>query len=147
MRKLLSTVANTYAGPFDTRVLELVCCVLLRVLCLNVLRPTTSIFLKWTLAVTVLTQHPLWWEDGSAFYNCCCWSSPAQSSSGPSPAGLMTTFYCLRFETPPTWMARCPYLYPPGTGWPSYTPRHWGPFRRLLRLAATYWIFYKKRTA
>jgi hypothetical protein len=21
-----------------------------------------------------------------------------------------------------------PYLYPPGTGWPSYTPRHWVPF-------------------
>jgi hypothetical protein len=25
----------------------------------------------------------------------------------------MTTFYCLRFETPPTWRARSPYLYPP----------------------------------
>jgi hypothetical protein len=25
-----------------------------------------------------------------------------QSFSGPSPAGLTTTFYCLRFETPPT---------------------------------------------
>jgi hypothetical protein len=24
---------------------------------------------------------------------------------------------------------RSPYLYPPGTGWPSYTPRHWVPFR------------------
>jgi hypothetical protein len=23
---------------------------------------------------------------------------------------------------PPTWRARFPYLYPPGTGWPSYTP-------------------------
>jgi hypothetical protein len=22
---------------------------------------------------------------------------------------------------------RSPYLYPPGTGWPSYTPRHWVP--------------------
>jgi hypothetical protein len=31
----------------------------------------------------------------------------------------------LRFEIPPTWRARSPYLYPPGTGWPSYTPRHW----------------------
>jgi hypothetical protein len=28
----------------------------------------------------------------------------------------------------PTWRARSPYLYPPGTGWPSYTPRHWVPF-------------------
>jgi hypothetical protein len=30
----------------------------------------------------------------------CCWSSPAQSFSGPTPAGLVTTFYCLKFETP-----------------------------------------------
>jgi hypothetical protein len=28
----------------------------------------------------------------------------------------MTTFYCLRFETPPTWRTRSLYLYPPGTG-------------------------------
>jgi hypothetical protein len=39
----------------------------------------------------------------------------------------MTTFYCLRFETSPTWRARSPYLYPPGTGWPDYTLRHWVP--------------------
>jgi hypothetical protein len=37
----------------------------------------------------------------------------------------MTTFCCLRFETPPTWRTRSPYLYPRGTGCPSYTPRHW----------------------
>jgi hypothetical protein len=47
---------------------------------------------------------------------------------GPSPAGLMTIFYCLRFETPPIWRVRAPNLYPPGTGWPGYTPRHWVPF-------------------
>jgi hypothetical protein len=35
----------------------------------------------------------------------------------------MTTFYYLRFETPPTWRARSPYFYAPGTGWPCYTPR------------------------
>jgi hypothetical protein len=29
------------------------------------------------------------------------------------------------FETPPTWRARSLYLYPPRTGWPSYTPGHW----------------------
>jgi hypothetical protein len=40
----------------------------------------------------------------------------------------MTTFGCLRFETPPTWRAMSPYLYPPGTGWLSYTPRHSVPF-------------------
>jgi hypothetical protein len=53
--------------------------------------------------------------------------SPAQSILGPSPAGFVTIFYCLRFETPPTWRARSPYLYPPETGWPSYNPRHWVP--------------------
>jgi hypothetical protein len=37
-------------------------------------------------------------------------------------------FYCLRFEIPRTWRARSPYLYPPGTGCPSYTPRHWVHF-------------------
>jgi hypothetical protein len=36
--------------------------------------------------------------------------------------------YCLRFETPPTWKASYPYLYPPGIWWPGYTPRHWVPF-------------------
>jgi hypothetical protein len=58
----------------------------------------------------------------------CCWSSLAQSFLGPSPTGLVTIFYYLRVETPPTWRARYQYLYPPGTGWPSYTPRHWVPF-------------------
>jgi hypothetical protein len=66
----------------------------------------------------------LWREDGSVVYDCC-WPTPPQSFSGPSPAGLMTTFYCLRFEIPTTWRARSPYLYLPRTGWPSYTHRNW----------------------
>jgi hypothetical protein len=37
-------------------------------------------------------------------------------------------FYCLWVETSPTWKTRSPYLYPPGTGWPSYILRHWVPF-------------------
>jgi hypothetical protein len=69
----------------------------------------------------------LWWEDRSVVYNCC-WSSPAQSFPGPSHTGVMTIFYCLRFEIPPTWRARSPYLYPPGTGWPNYALRHWVHF-------------------
>jgi hypothetical protein len=40
----------------------------------------------------------LWREDGSVVYNCC-WPSPAQSFSGPSPVRLATIFHCLRFET------------------------------------------------
>jgi hypothetical protein len=30
-------------------------------------------------------------------------------------------------DSPPTWRTRSPCLYPLGTGWPSYTPRHWVP--------------------
>jgi hypothetical protein len=33
-----------------------------------------------------------------------------------------------RFEIPPTWRTRSPYLYSPGTGWPGYTHRNWVPF-------------------
>jgi hypothetical protein len=32
---------------------------------------------------------------------------------------IYNIFYCLIFET------RSLYLYPPGRGWPGYTPRHW----------------------
>jgi hypothetical protein len=71
------------------------------------------LFSNWTLAVIVFMLHPLWREDGSAVYSCC-WLLPAQSFLTPSPAGLMTTFYCLGFETHPTWRSRSPYLYPPG---------------------------------
>jgi hypothetical protein len=39
----------------------------------------------------------------------------------------MTIFCCLRLETPSTWRARSLCLYPPGAGWPSYTPRHCVP--------------------
>jgi hypothetical protein len=39
-----------------------------------------------------------WREDGPVVYNCC-WRSPEQSFSGPSPVGLAIIFYCLRFET------------------------------------------------
>jgi hypothetical protein len=69
-------------------------------------------------------ERPLWREDTSVIYNRC-WPLPAQSVSGPSPLGLMTIFWCLRLESSPTWRARSAYLYPPGTGWPSYTPRYW----------------------
>jgi hypothetical protein len=37
----------------------------------------------------------------------------------------VTIFYCIRFETPLTWRSRSPSLYPPGTEWTCYTPRHW----------------------
>jgi hypothetical protein len=45
-----------------------------------------------------------------------------------SLTGLMKMFYSLRFETPPTWRTMFVYLYPRGSGRPSYVPRHWVPF-------------------
>jgi hypothetical protein len=42
--------------------------------------------------------------------------------------GTHDHIYCLRFKDPPTWRAMSSYLYPPGTGRSSYTPRHWVPF-------------------
>jgi hypothetical protein len=33
---------------------------------------------------------------------------------------------------PSTWRASLPFLYPPKTGWTSYTPGHWVPFSSLL---------------
>jgi hypothetical protein len=48
----------------------------------------------------VFVGRPLWREDGSVFC-ICCWSSPANYFSGPSPLGLVTISYCLRFETSP----------------------------------------------
>jgi hypothetical protein len=84
---------------------------------------TTSIFFQLNTCGHSPYVKSLVREDESVFYNYCC-SSPAQSFSVPSPDGLMTTFYSLRFEIPTTWRARFPYLYPLETRWPSYTPRH-----------------------
>jgi hypothetical protein len=88
-------------------------------------------YFKWTLAVIILMKYLLWQEDASVIYNCC-WPAPSQSFSVSSTAGLVAKFYSLRFETPPTWRARSPYLYPSGTGCPGYNPRHWVPFSSSL---------------
>jgi hypothetical protein len=61
--------------------------------------------------------RPLWREDGSIFYDVQC--------------TMYNIFYCLRFET------RSLYLYPPGTGWPGYNPRHW-----VLTLLSELVIFF-----
>jgi hypothetical protein len=37
-------------------------------------------------------------------------------------------YFTVSSETPPTWRAWFWYLYPPWTGWPSYTPGHLVPF-------------------
>jgi hypothetical protein len=40
---------------------------------------------------------------------------------------LFTGLECYFSTQPSTWRTRSPYLWPPETGWPSYTPRHWVP--------------------
>jgi hypothetical protein len=67
--------------------------------------------------------RPLRREDGPVIYSCC-WASPAQSLSCPSCTGLVTTFYCLQFETPPTWRASFLHFFPQGQGSPV-TLRQW----------------------
>jgi hypothetical protein len=81
------------------------------------------------LQVCLYVVPPLYREGGSIVYNCF-WASPAQSFSGLSPAGLMTMFYSLKLETPPTQRARI-HIYilqeqggqviPPGTNISAWT--------------------------
>jgi hypothetical protein len=70
--------------------------------------------------------------------NLQCNHSMVRVAQNPKP------YFTVSSETPPTWRAKFPYLYPPGTGSPSYTPGHWVPFTsslttRLLRLARLRW--------
>jgi hypothetical protein len=85
----------------------------------------------------VILQCPLWREDWSVIY-CTIASGPCQSShSWVEVPQNSPPYFTVSSETPPTWRARSLYLYPPWTRWPSYTPRHWVPFSRLLRLTGT----------
>jgi hypothetical protein len=52
----------------------------------------------------------------------------ASTFSGPSHIGLMTTFYCLRFETPPNLVGQVPIFITPRNRVVRYTPTHWVPF-------------------
>jgi hypothetical protein len=72
--------------------------------------------------------RPLWREDGSVIY-CLIASGPCQSSHSWAEVSS---------ETPPTWRARFLYLYPPGTGWPSYTPGRWVNFLSPLTTLKDY---------
>jgi hypothetical protein len=78
---------------------------------------TRFLFSVWQLQVSYC-------GDGSVIYSYNYFRAlPEQSLSSPSPAEL-GPYFTVSFETPPTWSARSPYLYPPGTRWPSYTPGH-----------------------
>jgi hypothetical protein len=59
--------------------------------------------------------------------------------SGPSPSGLMATFYCLTFKTPPTWRPGPSIYVLPEKGSPVMPPGTGFPFHRLLQLAGLQW--------
>jgi hypothetical protein len=68
--------------------------------------------------------------------NLQCNHSMVRVTHNPTP------YFTVSSETPPTWRARFPYSYPPGTGWPSYTPGHWVPFTSsLMTRRATVEVF------
>jgi hypothetical protein len=58
----------------------------------------TSYLLLFDSYGVVFVGRLFWRGDGSVFC-ICCWPSPAQSFSCPSPVGLVAKIYCLRFET------------------------------------------------
>jgi hypothetical protein len=70
----------------------------------SALEQCTHLGLITRLFITVRELRVCWYRGLSLTrgqvcrYNCC-WSSPVQSFSGLSPVGLVTIFYCLRFET------------------------------------------------
>jgi hypothetical protein len=98
--------------------------------------PTTKCLLLSDICALHVVGRPLWREDGSVIY-----SYNLLSLSGPSPAELMTTFYCLIWDSPnlegqvPVFISprnRGAQLYPRAIGFPS---------RRLLRLAGLQWRY------
>jgi hypothetical protein len=56
------------------------------------------------------------------------WHLCMHQSTGGRPAWRVSNKNVPISETPPTCRTSSPYLYPLGTGWPSYTPGHWVPF-------------------
>jgi hypothetical protein len=85
-----------------------------------------------------LSMRPLWRENGCVIY-CTIASGPCQSNHTWAEVPQNSRpYFTVSFDTPPTWRTRFPYLYPQGTGWPSYTPGHWVPFLSPLTTRRDY---------
>jgi hypothetical protein len=101
------------------------------------LGPTTRFLLLSDSSGFVDVGHPIRREDGSVVYNCC-WPSPGQSFSGPSPVGVKTIFCCPDSRLPqPGGPGPCIYI-PQEQGSPVILPGTGFPFHRLLRLAEVF---------
>jgi hypothetical protein len=64
-------------------------------------------------------------EDGAVIYLYNCFWPCLSSHSWVEVPQKSRPYFIVSYGTPPTWRARFPFLYPPGTGLPSYTPGHW----------------------
>jgi hypothetical protein len=89
----------------------------------NYSRLTNSQTFQFTRARTYFSFFLKFLDSCESVIYCTIASGPCQSSHprGEVPQNSRP-YFTVSFETPPTWRARSPYLYPPGTGWPSYTP-------------------------
>jgi hypothetical protein len=97
-----------------------------------------ALLLSFDNYVVLLSMRPLWRENGSVIYYTIA-SGPCQSNHTWAEVPQNSRPYLtVSSETPPTWRARFPYVYPPGTGWPSYTPGHWVPFLSPLTTRRDY---------
>jgi hypothetical protein len=78
--------------------------------------------------------------DGSVVCNCC-WSSTAQSLSGPSPRRTHDHILLSQIRDSPNLEDQVP-VFTPKTGWPSYIhPGTGSSFRRIVRLAGLRWRY------
>jgi hypothetical protein len=89
------------------------------------LGPQDQIFLLSDSCKFVDVGRPLWWKDGlfaiaAVLHQCSDCRVQVPRDSWP----YITVWY-LRFHQPG---GPGPCIYPPGTGWPNYTPRHWVSF-------------------
>jgi hypothetical protein len=63
----------------------------------------------------------------------CFWTLPEKSTLGSKSRRTHGHILLFHLRLPPTWRARFQNIYPPGTGWPSYTPGHWVGARYEMR--------------
>jgi hypothetical protein len=119
-----------------------------RSVCLGVkphLGPKTRFLLLSDSCEFVDVGRPFWREDGSVVYNCC-WSSPAQSSSGPSPAGFMTSYFTVSDPRLPQPGGQVPVFISPRNREAQLYPQALGSlFLRLLLLAGLRWRWTSSR--
>jgi hypothetical protein len=98
------------------------------VLATSPLRPTTGNFIfqlnTWGHSPCVTSSLTRGWVCGLQLLLVLASAVILRSESRGTHDHILLS----QIRDSPTWRARSLYLYPPETGWPSYTPRHWVPF-------------------